>query len=279
MKVIARTDTMTKLSGFTRRKVVLSGASIATLAAGFPLAGCGGGAVVAALAPGGLASFAPFFFFTHLGVVERKIVSVSFFPDQASTGTTSGNFATSNISVDNNTYNFTGTFKERELDITVVQPLAPLANRYTGLFTDDETIVMTPVGPGRLPFTLRLDRIDPVATRFIPALTGKWTGLDANNVPWSLALQAVDPVNNTPQANPGEPTVLLTGTETLGNAPPVQLLGYASIRYLEIDITRASGKVQLTATLQSASTPPTAGQPLTTATIAFKGGGSLRKAP
>lgn len=279
MNAIEHTAALIKLSGFTRRKVVLSGASIATLAAGIPLAGCGGGALVPALAPGGLASFAPFFVFTYLGVVERKIISVNFLRDQASAGKNSGNFETSKIRVDNNQPNdFSGSFKERELEITIVQPLAPLATRYTGLFTEDETILMTPVGAGRLPFTLRLDRIDPLATRFIPALTGKWTGQDANNVPWTLLL-ATEPVNNDPLNDPGDPTVLLTGTETLGNAPLVPLLGHASIRYLEIDITRASGKVLLTATLQSASGPPPAGQPLTTATIVFKGGGSLRKAP
>ena len=276
MKAIAHPAALTKLSGFTRRKVILSGASMVTLAAGIPLAGCGGGALVGALAPGGLASFAPFFLFGYSGVLDRKIVRVAFLPQ--TTDKSSGAFLDSNIFVNGTLFKFSGTFKDRELDITIVQPLAPLASRYTGLFTDDDTILMTPVGAGRLAFTLRLEQRDTQAPRFVPALTGKWTGLDANNQPWSLVL-ATDPVNNAPQLDPGESTVLLTGTETLGNAPPVPLLGYASVHYIEIDITRAGGKVQLTGTLQSASTPPPAGDPLTTATIAFKGGGSLRKAP
>jgi hypothetical protein len=255
----------------SRREVVLGGMAGAAVV---PLWGCGGGAVVGALVP----SFAPFFVFTYSGVVERKIVTVNFFPSKASSGKTSGTFDTSNISVAGQQFQFTGTFSERTLMITVAAPLPPLAAVYNGLFTEDETIVLTPVQAGRLPITVRLDRIDPPATRFLPALTGDWIGVAANGAPWRLTL-ATDPVNAFPLVDPGDATVLLTGSETLGAAAAVTLLGYASVHYIELDIARAGGTVHLTGTLQASATPPAAGQSQTTATITFNGGGSLHRAP
>lgn len=250
----------------SRREVVLGGIAGATVV---PLLGCGGGALVP--------SFAPFFVFTFSGVVERKIVTVNFQPSQGSSGKTSGTFDTSNISVAGQSFQFTGTFSERTLMITVTGPLPPLAAVYNGLFTEDETIVLTPVQAGRPPITLRLDRIDPPATRFLPALTGDWTGLAANGAPWRLTL-ATDPVNAFPLVDPGDATVLLTGSEILGAAAAVTLLGYASVHYIELDIARTSGALRLTGRLQAGANPPLAGQPQTTATITFDGGGSLRRA-
>jgi hypothetical protein len=223
-------------------------------------------------------SFAPFFVFTFSGVVERNIVTINFLPNQASSGKTSGSFDTSNISVAGQQFQFTGTFSERTLMITVAAPLPPLAAVYNGLFTEDETIVLTPVQAGRLPITVRLDRVDPPTTRFLPALTGDWTGLAANGAPWSLTL-ATEPVNAFPQVDPGDATVLLTGAETLGVAAAVKLLGYASVHYIELDIARANGAVHLTGTLQASATPAAAGQPQTTATITFNGGGALHRVP
>lgn len=261
------------LSRPSRRKLLLGGVAAAAVV---PLYGCGGGALVGALSP----AFAPFFVFSYQGVVERKIVSLSFFPNPSSSGKTSGDFDTSNINVDGKQYQFTGSFNERTLDIRVVAPLSPLAAAYSGLFSEDETIVLTPAPAqaGRQPFTVRLDRGDPAAKRFLPALTGDWTGLDANGVPWKLRL-ATDPVNAFPLNDPGDATVLLTGIETLGAAADVTLLGYASVHYIELDIARAGGKVRLTGTLQPGPNPPQAGSSQITATIAIDGGGSLRRAP
>jgi hypothetical protein len=253
----------------SRRDVVLSSMAGAVV---MQLLGCGGGAVVGALVP----PFAPFFVFTFSGVVERKIVAVNFLTSQASSGKTSGSFDTSNISVAGQQFQFTGTFSERTLMITVAAPLPPLAAVYNGLFTEDETIVLTPVQPGRVPITVRLDRSDPPARRFLPALTGDWIGQAPNGAPWRLTL-ATDPVNAFPQVDLGDATVLLTGAETLGVAAAVNLLGYASVHYIELDIARTNGAVHLTGTLQASATPPAAGQSQTTATIAFNGGGFLHR--
>lgn len=257
--------------GVTRRSVMLAGAATASAVS---LCGCGGEAIVAAVLP----SFAPFFVFSFSGVVQRQIVSASFFPDLASNGKTSGTFNVSNISVGGKTFNFTGTFNERDLSISVTAASSPLASRYNGRFTEDETIVMTPVEAGRDSFALRLDRFVPTNSRFLPALTGNWTGLDAGGLPWKLKLET-DPKNLFPKDDPGDATVLLTGTETRGAAAAVSLLGYASVHYIELDIARASGNVRLTGVLQSASVAPPASQSPTTATIVFTGGGSLVRAP
>ena len=247
----------------SRRKVVLGVVAAMTV----PLGGCGGG----------LALFAPFISFTFQGVVDGKIVSISFSPSFKDVP--SGSFdASSQITLrDPKVVNSTipsqvsGSFDGRDMKLTVVGAAAPLAATYSGHFIEDDTIVLTPLTPSNVklkPITVRLDNQTTAEKRFVPTLTGDWAGKDANGADWALRLDT-DPLNN----DAGNATVLLTGTETLGPSAGAALLGYASVHYIELDI----GALHLTGTLQAGPTPPNAGDPQVTATINFKGGGSLQR--
>lgn len=246
--------------GVSRRKVVLGSFAVAVAATStLPLGGCGGAAL-----------FAPFFTFTFGGVVDRQIVSVAFFPDANSVNQPSGRFDSSNIFVSGfpNPFKFSGTFDGRDMQFTVVGATAPLGNTYGGHFIEDDTIVLTPSNLKLKPITVRLDNQSTTEKRFVPTLTGDWAGKDANGADWALRLDT-DPLNN----DAGNATVLLVGTETLGPSAGAALLGYASVHYIELDI----GALHLTGTLQAGPTPPNAGDPQVTATINFKGGGSLQR--
>ena len=253
------------LRGISRRQVVL-GSAAAALA--LPLVGCGGAAL-----------FAPFFVFTFVGVVDRKIVSVSFSPpnrDQSTGVIDLQSFISVRDPKNNNFFvssNFDGSFNGRDLAITLVTPLAPLAPKYGGVFVEDGTIVLTPTVPGPLPITVRIDTQNPQEARFLPALTGDWVGTDANNAPWKLSLA------NDPASDPGEAVVLLAGKEAPGTAQEALLSGYASVHYIELDIARAGGTVKLKGTLQADASKLVVGTPQVTATISFEGGGTLRRAP
>ena len=253
------------LTGISRRHVVL-GSAAAALAV--PLVGCGGAAL-----------FAPFFVFTFVGVVDRKIVSVSFSPPNRDlpTGVIDLQSFISVRDPKNNAFfvssNFDGSFNGRDLQIRLLIPLAPLAPQYNGEFVEDGTIVLTPTAPGPLPITVRIDRQDPQEDRFLPALTGDWVGTDASNAPWRLSLA------NDPASDPGEAVVLLAGKEAPGSAQEALLSGYASVRYIELDIARAGGSAKLKGTLQADPSKRVVGTPQVTATISFEGGGTLRRAP
>ena len=258
------------LRGISRRHVVLGGAAAALAV---PLVGCGGAAL-----------FAPFFVFAFVGVVDRKIVSVSFSPpfsDQSSGRFDLGSFINvrdpknGNFSVNSN---FDGSFNGRDMQLALTTPLAPLAATYSGLFIEDETITLTPTDPARLPITVRLDRQNPVEQRFLPALTGNWVGTDANGAAWTLTL-ATDPGRLDPVNDPGEATVLLAGKERPGLPLEAALSGYASVRHIELDVQRPGGKVHLTGSLQADPAALKVGVAQVTATISFEGGGTLRRAP
>ena len=141
------------LTGISCRHVVLGSAAAAL---DVPLVGCGGAAL-----------FAPFFVFTFVGVVDRKIVSVTFSPPNRDlpTGVIDLQSFISVRDPKNNAFfvssNFDGKFNGRDLLIALATPLAPLAPRYSGEFVEDGTIVLTPTAPGPLPITLRIDRQDP----------------------------------------------------------------------------------------------------------------------
>ena len=128
--------------GMSRRHVVFG----ATAAAVASLAGCGGAAL-----------FAPFFTFNFVGTVDGQEVSISFQPDAASLNQSSGRFAaTSNMNVTNlPQVNFSGTFDGRNMTLNLVAALAPLATRYDGVFTDDDTVALTPQEAGRRSFVVR----------------------------------------------------------------------------------------------------------------------------
>ena len=173
--------------------------------------------------------------------------------------------------------NFDGDLNGRDLLIKLVTllaiPLAPLAPRYSGVFVEDGTIVLTPTVPGPLPITVRIDRQNPQEDRFLPALTYDWVGTSANNAPWRLRLV------NDPAGDPGEAVVLLAGKEAPGTAQETLLSGYASVRYIEMDIARAGGSAKLKGTLQADLSERVAGTPQVTAVISFEGGGTLCRAP
>ena len=129
--------------GMSRRHVVFG----ATAAAVASLAGCGGAA-----------SFAPFFTFNFVGTVDGQEVSISFQPDDASAGQSSGRFAaTSNMNVTNlpRQVNFFGTFDGRTMTLTLIAALAPLATNYDGVFTDDNTVALTTTQADRRSFVVR----------------------------------------------------------------------------------------------------------------------------
>ena len=128
--------------GMSRRRVVLG----ATAAAVASLAGCGGAAL-----------FAPLFAFLFDGTVDGQAVRISFQPDAASAGQSSGRFAaSSNMTVNNlDEFKFSGTFDGRNMTLDVIGALAPLATRYDGVFTDDDTVAFTTKDVDRRPFVVR----------------------------------------------------------------------------------------------------------------------------
>ena len=127
------------------RRRLLMGGLVAAVAS---LAGCGGAAL-----------FAPFFTFLFEGVVDGLTVSISFNPEPASVDQPSGRFApSSNITVNGETFTFAGTFDRRDMELAVVNAKAPLASTYTGLFTDDDTVVLTTKEAGRSSITERRKR-------------------------------------------------------------------------------------------------------------------------
>jgi hypothetical protein len=247
----------------SRRRVVLGGLGAMLV----PLYGCGGGAGEAAL-------FAPFFVFAFEGVVDRRLVDVSFAPDSTS-GTTSGRFDPANSVINMSDANggnffsssFSGSFQERSMHIVLQTAQAPLVSEYDGVFTAQDTIVLTPSGAAGASITVRRNENDS----FLPRLTGDWSGQDAAGAAWLLRLATEPPGSD-------EATVLLTGSEMPGTAAEAPLTGYASIRYIELTITRAGGvQVRLTGVLEPTGKPPPPGEPQITETIRFDGGGSLTR--
>ena len=250
--------------GISRRRVVL-GSTAAGLT--LPLLGCGGGTEIL---------FAPFFVFAFQGVADRKILNVSFSPDSASQGQTRGSFDAQNSFINVRDpvnagqsfgTNFRGSFDGRDLQITVEAPQPPLSAAYVGRFTDNDTVVLSPTSGAGETIAVRRNENDS----FLPMLTGDWTGTDADGVAWQMRLDT-EPANSDFEA-----TVLLVGTELRGPSAAAPLLGYASVRYIELSIARASGNRILTGTLVPSSVAVPAGTPQVTETIAFSGGGTLRR--
>lgn len=245
----------------SRRRLIVAGAGVLT----WPLAGCGGGAL----------AYAPFLQFAFQGVLQRRIVNVSFSP--ATTTATSGTFDdTSQINVNDPTgvlgfigSSFTGSFDGRDMTLRLQTPASPLAPSYGGRFTDDATVLLTPDDRSFEAFSVRRNENDS----FLPTLTGDWAGEDAQGRPWSMRLDTV------PAFGDANATVLLEGSEVFaGAAGAVQ--GFASVRYIELNVTRNGAATRLTGVLRPdpvrRSDFNAAAE--VTGTIAFDGGGSLRPA-
>ena len=128
-----------------RRQVLLAGLAAAASLPLAPLAGCGGGTELL---------FVPFFVFTFDGRATRQLVGqkVSFSLNTAagSTCTESGRFEFARVTVNDGVneiqFEVSGSFKGRDLSLTISQPPAVLAAAYTGHFDDDATLVLTAVG-------------------------------------------------------------------------------------------------------------------------------------
>ena len=128
-----------------RRQLLLAGLAAAASVPLAPLAGCGGGTELL---------FVPFFVFTFDGRATRQSAGqkVSFFLNTAagSTCTESGRFEFARVTVNDGVneiqFDVAGTFKGRDLSLTISQPPAVLAAAYTGHFDDDATLVLTALG-------------------------------------------------------------------------------------------------------------------------------------
>jgi len=246
----------------SRRHLIVAGAG--SLA--WPLAGCGGGAL----------AYAPFLQFAFEGVLQRRFVNLSFSPP--TTTATSGKFDdTSQINVNDPTgvaafvsSTFTGSFEDRDMKLRLQTPAAPLAPSYVGRFTDDETVRLTPDDRSFETFSVRRNENDA----FLPTLTGNWVGEDAQGRPWTMRLDTV------PAFDDAEATVLLEGTEVFAGVAGATL-GYASVHYIELDVTRGGNAMRLTGVLRPDPVRRSDSNPnaRVTGTIAFDGGGSLRLAP
>ena len=128
-----------------RRQVLLAGLAAGAALPLAPLAGCGGGTELL---------FVPFFVFTFDGRATGQLPGqkVSFFLNTAagSNCTESGRFEFARVTVNDGVneiqFEVSGTFKGRDLSLTISQPPAVLAAAYTGHFDDDATLVLTAVG-------------------------------------------------------------------------------------------------------------------------------------
>ena len=128
-----------------RRQLLLAGLSAAAALPLAPLAGCGGGTELL---------FVPFFVFTFDGRASRQAVGqrVSFSLGVAagSSCTESGRFDGAFVNVFDGVkvtlFDVAGSFKGRDVSLTISQPPAVLAAAYTGHFDDDATLVLTAVG-------------------------------------------------------------------------------------------------------------------------------------
>ena len=128
-----------------RRQLLVVGLAAAAVLPLAPLAGCGGGTELL---------FVPFFVFTFDGRATGQLPGqkVSFFLNTAagSNCTESGRFEFARVTVNDGVneiqFEVSGTFKGRDLSLTISQPPAVLAAAYTGHFDDDATLVLTAVG-------------------------------------------------------------------------------------------------------------------------------------
>ncbi len=128
-----------------RRQLLLAGLAAAAALPLAPLAGCGGGTELL---------FVPFFVFTFDGRATGQVAGqkVSFFLNTAagSSCTESGRFEFARVTVNDGVketqFDVAGSFKGRDVSLTISQPPAVLAAAYTGRFDDDATLVLTAVG-------------------------------------------------------------------------------------------------------------------------------------
>ena len=125
----------------TRRRLLLGTTAACLLPPMALLSGCGGGAEVL---------FIPFISFTFDGTGPGNQPIRFFFGTANPTGcAASGTFAAnSNVTYNGASALLTGTFNGRRMDISFAATLPGLASVYTGEFTDDATVKMTPVGAG-----------------------------------------------------------------------------------------------------------------------------------
>lgn len=149
-----------------RRQLLLAGLAAAAALPLTPLVGCGGGTELL---------FVPFFVFTFDGRATRQASGqkVSFFLNTAagSNCTESGRFEFARVTVNDGVtetqFDVAGSFKGRDLSLTISQPPAVLSAAYSGHFDDDATLVLTAVGAPADKFSLV--RTGPRDTKTCPA--------------------------------------------------------------------------------------------------------------
>jgi len=135
------TTRQVKSSALKRRHLLLGAAAACVVSPVALLSGCGGAEAI----------FIPFISFTFDGIGPGGLpISFFFGTDNASGCSASGSFSGgSNVSFKGGASTpLTGTFSGRSMDIRFAAPLVGFAAAYTGEFTDDATVKMTPVGGG-----------------------------------------------------------------------------------------------------------------------------------
>ncbi len=148
-----------------RRQLLLAGLSAAAALPLAPLVGCGGGTELL---------FVPFFVFTFDGraTAQKPAQTVSFSLGVAagSSCTESGRFEGAFVNVFDGVkvtlFDVAGSFRGRDVSLTINQPPAVLAAAYTGHFDDDATLVLTAVGAAADKFSVV--RIGPRDSKSCP---------------------------------------------------------------------------------------------------------------
>jgi Tol biopolymer transport system component len=231
-------------------------AAIAAILALVSSCGGGEGAVGGIGDPSG---YRPQFPFQFEGVTKapgsntQLVIKMNFITKNVSTDGTTGEFdAATNISLNDfsgptpitSTASLVGTFSQKTLSLTVTPSIGstyPFPAQYQGAFSDDNTVVLNPVGGGTS-FTLRRNKFE-----FIPALTGNWAGQSGSGQPWLMQLRT-----EFPYSEENDATVLLSGTEVLAGQFS-KITGYASVRAIVLSIERPSGPVQVSGDLSAAT--------------------------
>ena len=230
----------------TRRTALLAGSGGAALA----LAGCGGGEL-ALVVP-----YITFFFFQ--GVVTdaggtARVVSLNLNVTNVFTDKATGNHDAPKVSLADTiggsfvSFEASGSFSGSSLSLNVLTATAPLATAHQGEFVEPDTIVLTPLPSG--PPVIRLVRVDNSFRRALDAST--WAGTDANQEPWTIHLFL------NPRFSK-DATELLIDDDVLSGLTNGTIKGYATMRRLEITVTRGgAAAVALSGRFgPSGTTPP-----------------------
>lgn len=255
----------------SRRAAVGAGLAFAALPFGF--AGCGGAAV----------AVIPFITFSFEGILRDAGGNLQRVQLNLNTTATSsaGTFNNPTINSrrladggDAQNLSARGSFSGTDLRLEVVGAQAPLAAAYDGSFVAPDTIELRPTAGNTPILTLRRDE-----RAFDPELNGStWGGQDAGGRRWVVAFQV------PPQGGSNDVTMLLSGTEQLGDPPVTSVIeGYVNVHVIEITARRASGAATFTGRLGPPGIEPPSLTPpdprVRATTLEIDGGGRLTRNP